>query len=308
MGETSKTSGEIGETLAASLLKKIGWNNLIKNVSIPCISQDHIGEGGNQRQTHGEDQIYVYSSPFHDEWTEVVHISNKNQLDSYPSGQSLKTKFKAHMTQLVETIECAGASAELEKILDEVKAKANIRHSGLLMWFQNGSGLEKNIRAELANARIGAYGETPICLVDNARATFLMRVVDSAERFDSDFLFYYPKTGTSVTVDEDRTGRKLPLELISSDIIPVLIRSANSRVMLIYANTPYDAESYRRLVGYGLSFASGLIERIRIGLPDYNPAQHKQEVDEIRLGFDSRSEEIEPFSYNRTIMTLMEGT
>ncbi|MGE5475526.1 MAG: hypothetical protein ACM3Q1_02640 [Bacteroidales bacterium] len=306
MGETSKTSGEIGEALASSLLKKIGWKNFIKNISVPCASRSHINENNNQRQTHGEDQIYVYSSPFHDDLTEVVHISNKNHIGNYPSGQTLKTNFKAHIKQLVETIECAEVSEELRKVLDEVQAKATIHHSGLLTWFHNEGNLEHNIKAELANARMEAYGDIPICLIDNERAAFLMKVVNNAQSIDSGFVFYYPKIGTSITVDEKRAGRALPLELISADIIPVLIRKDGARELLIYANIPYDPESYKRLIGYSLSFATGLIEKIRIGLPNYNPAQHRQEISTIRLGFDQRNEEIETFSFNSSIMDLLE--
>jgi hypothetical protein len=76
--------------------------------------------------------------------------------------------------------------------------------------------------------------------------------------------------------------------------------------MHLFANIQYEAESYRRLVGYALSFAGGLIDKIKIGLPNYNTAQHKNEVVEIRLGFGHRSEVIEPFSYNSTLVTLLE--
>ncbi len=60
MGETSKKSGEIGEKLASKLLEMIGWKPSIHNVSIDCNNPSHLQKNGNQRKTHGEDQIFLY--------------------------------------------------------------------------------------------------------------------------------------------------------------------------------------------------------------------------------------------------------
>lgn len=182
-----------------------------------------------------------------------------------------------------------------------------LHHSGLLTWFHNDTdNLEKDIKKELLNSRMDSFGNVPIYLVDNERASFLMKVIDYSEGIDSNFTFYYPRTGTSITEDVNRKGKALPLELISSDIIPVLVKKGGARELIIYTNTPYDGDVYKRLVGYSLSFATGLIDKIGIGMPDYNPAKHAEEVSSIALGF-SREEEIEPFSFNASILDFLEG-
>ena len=90
MGEDSKKSGEIGEKLTTNILSSIGWLMSLHNVSIKCNAPEHLSEKGKQRSTHGEDQIYIYHNPFHDETTNIVHISVKNNIKKYPAEGTLK--------------------------------------------------------------------------------------------------------------------------------------------------------------------------------------------------------------------------
>ncbi|WP_218060754.1 hypothetical protein, partial [Alishewanella sp. HH-ZS] len=64
--------------------------------------------------------------------------------------------------------------------------------------------------------------------------------------------------------------------------------------------------SLRNLMAYGLSFASGLIGKIKIGMPNYNPARDDELARQARLAFHSRPEEISPFSFNRSILDLLQ--
>lgn len=77
MGEKSKKSGEIGEKIASELLLLIGWKNSLHNINIDCNSPKHENESGKQRSTHGEDQVFIYHNPFHDDRTDIVHVSVK---------------------------------------------------------------------------------------------------------------------------------------------------------------------------------------------------------------------------------------
>lgn len=308
-GEKSKKSGEIGETLATNFLNKIGWKHLIHNISISCNTPSHINMHGNKRQSHGEDQIYIYNNPFHDDRTDFVHISNKNISGCYPKEGTLRTQFKNHIKELHQTIECAKHDNALRDIAVSYRAKKYRYHAGLLIWLHNDhQEIEKSIINELAPSRLDLDSDFPFYLVDNGRATFLLKVVDDLRKrsVGGSYEFFYPRIGTSITVDVMRTGKELPLELLAADIIPAVLTRDGRQELIIYANEDFDSAAYKNLMAYGLSFASGLISNIKIGMRNYNPARDDDAARESRLAFHSRLEDISPFSFNRSILDLLQ--
>ena len=308
-GEKSKKSGEIGEAITKALLDRIGWKNLMQNIQIDCNTPSHVNAEGNPRRSHGEDQIFLYHSPFHDERTDFVHVSDKNVLGGYPKEATLRTNLKAHLKELHQTIECAKHGEMLRQISSTFGAKKHRYHSGLLVWLHNDDeNIEKNILQELAGVRLDIEGDEPFYVIDNARASFLLKVVDDLMKksLGGEYEFFYPRIGTAITVDEKRTGKVLPLELIAADIIPAVVSKDGKREIIIYANENFDSDSYKNIIAYGLSFASGLVTKIRIGLPDFNPARDQEKVDLARMAFHHRTEEIIPFSFNRSILDLIQ--
>lgn len=308
-GEKSKKSGEIGEALATALLERIGWKNLVHNVPIECNTPSHLNDSGNPRQSHGEDQIFLYHSQFHDDRTDFVHISNKNTLGAYPKEGTLRTNFKSHIKELSQTIECAKYNQKLREIGTNFGAKKTRFHSGLLIWLHNDhEDIEKSILSDLAPSRLEIDSDSPFYVIDNGRASFLLKVIDDLRKKASSgsYEFFYPRIGTSITVDEMRTGQTLPLEILASDIIPAVVSRDGQQELVIYANEKFDAESYKNLMAYGLSFASGLIKTIRIGMPNYNAARDEEIISRSRLAFHSRTENIIPFSFNRSILDLIQ--
>lgn len=308
-GEKSKKSGATGEALATALLEHIGWRHLIHNTSISCNTPTHVNDEGSPRQSHGEDQIYLYNNPFHDDRTDFVHVSNKNIIGSYPKEGTLRSQFKNHIKELGQTIECAKYNQTLREIGTNFKAKKNRYHAGLLIWLHNDhKDIEKSILTDLAPSRPELDTDVPFYVIDNGRATFLLKVVDDLRKRSAggDYQFFYPRIGTSITVDEMRTGKELPLELLAADVIPTVLTKGGAKELIIYANKSFDTASYKNLMAYGLSFASGLITSIRIGMPNYNPARDEEVARQARLAFHSRPEDISPFSFNRSILDLLQ--
>lgn len=304
-GETSKSSGEIGEKLASRLLQMLGWKALMHNVSIDCVTDKHVNAEGNPRKSHGEDQIFLYHNPFHDDRTDVVHVSNKNAINGYLSSK-LKTDFKSHIRELSETAECASFGRKLNEICKSFKTKKTVSHSGLLIWLHNDEGdLERDIKGDLENSRLDSVVKIPIYLVDSNRASFLLNVVDDASKREGEYEFYYPRIGTSLSVDEQRSGKVLPLELIAAEVVPVVIRRGEASELVIYANQEFNQSTYKALIGYALTFSAGWVKKISIGTKDYNPARDKEEADLVRMSFHERQEDIVPFSYNRSILALI---
>ena len=309
MGEGSKKSGEIGEKITSTLLDIIGWKRTMHNVSIDCNTPTHLNDSGNQRSTHGEDQIFLYHSPFHDDRTDFVHVSVKNTINKYPTGNSLKTKFKADLKELHETINCAKYSPNINSISSSFSAKKYRFHSGLLVFLQNDhDGIEKDITEDLVNTRLEFVSDDPIYFIDNAKASFLLKLVDDLKKrsVEGSYEFFYPRIGTAISVDAKRTGSYIPLELIASDIVSAVVRNGEGQEMILYANESYDADTYRKLIAYGLSFATGLVHTIRIGFPDYNAAKDESEAKEVRMTFHERTEVVTPFCFNRSILDLLQ--
>lgn len=308
-GEGAKNSGEIGEKIASKLLDKLGWQLSMHNVSIPCNTPSHLNSSGNPRQTHGEDQIFAYDTPFHDETTEFVHVSVKNTSKQYPKTEKgLKTTTKRFMEELHEIIECAKFSEQLADIEDQVSPKKHRNHSGLLIFLSNDiDELDRSIRPDLSNLRLDNTSSTPIYLIDNARASFLLRVIDHLESIathNDNCQFYYPKIGTAVSVDIERKGTYVPLEMIASDIVVAVIERDQGDEMYLYSDESFSDDSYQKLIGYSLSFSSSLVRKIKIGMTSFNPTQDSESAQKIRLGFKERSESIEPFSLKRSILDL----
>lgn len=312
MSEKSKSSGEIGEKITTLLLEKIGWKRSIYNVSIACNTPTHINDSGNQRSTHGEDQIFLYHSPFHDDRTDFVHVSVKNTINEYPTKKTLIKKFKSDSKELHEIMTCAKYSPELQSITSSFQAKKHQYHSGLLVFLSTKTKeIEKDIKGELSNIRLDSSTNNPIYLIDNERASFLLNVVDHLERNFSknDFDFFYPKIGTSVSVTIERTGKFIPLELIGSDIITAVSYNESNEIseLILYANSSFDSDTYTDLISYGLNFATGLVKTIRIGMANYNPASDEPEANHVRLKYHERTEEITPFCFKRSILDLVQG-
>ncbi|EGY34240.1 hypothetical protein SC1083_0627 [Aggregatibacter actinomycetemcomitans serotype e str. SC1083] len=57
-------------------------------------------------------------------------------------------------------------------------------------------------------------------------------------------------------------------------------------------------------MAYTLNFSAGLVNEIFIGFPDYNPTQDSNIVNKVNLSFKERSERIQVFSYNESILDL----
>ncbi|WP_022950946.1 GapS4a family protein [Leucothrix mucor] len=310
-GEGSKSSGEIGEKIASKLLDKIGWKLSMHNVSIRCNTSTHLNESNNQKKSHGEDQIFVYDDPFHDEVTEFVHVSVKNTKNPYPATQdAIKKKVKEDMDELHEIIECARYSEELSIIEDQVNPKKYKKHSGLLVFLSNHiDELETSLRPSLANMRLNNSSSTPIYLIDNARASFLLQVIDHLDKECSTtgkYEFYYPNLGTAVSVDTEPKGSYLPLGMIASDLVVAIVQKDKTKEMFLYSNDPFSDDSYKKLIGYGLSFSRGLIDTIKIGISNFNPTKDMEDATRIRLAFQDRNESVTPFSLRRSILDLVQ--
>lgn len=308
-GEKSKTSGEIGEALTKRLLEKLGWSNSLRNVPIKCSNSTHRNDAGNQRVSHGDDRVFLYKSPFHDDRNDVVHVSVKNHLGAYPAVGTARSTFKEHFDELQQIIDCARRSAGILDAVRLVGEHKEVMHSGLLMWFQNDlDDIETGILDKLIAARIEADASYPVFLVDNARASFLLKMLDDIERRtgSGDSQFYFPpEIGSSMEQKARPRGQYLPLELMCSDIVPVIISSESREELIVYADQTFSVDSAQKLMSYGIRFAREWVKDIKLGFKDFHPVEHQNDLSTAWMPFNSRKEEISGFSLERTILELL---
>ena len=309
-GEISKKSGDIGEKIAEKLLEKIGWTEQIHNISIACSDDNHINSSGNQKISHGEDIIYLYDTPFHDDTTVIAHISVKHKMGGYEASEStVNNEFRSHIKGLEEIIACARYDEKLNSLIELSSIKKNRKDIGILIWLHsNKDSFEKSILPIIAKSRLNLEGNTPYYVIDSARASFLLKVINDLEKRSNkgEYQFYYPKIGTSISVESDRKGHFLPIELIVSDIIPAIVSVDNQNQFYLYSREIFSDIAYRNLMAYALNFSAGLVSKIYIGFPDCNSVINEDMAKMIRSSFKDRREEITPFSYNSSILDLLQ--
>ena len=172
----------------------------------------------------------------------------------------------------------------------------------------NKDSFEKSILPIIAKSRLSLEGNTPYYVIDSARASFLLKVINDLEKQSNkgEYQFYYPKIGTSISVESDRKGHFLPIELIVSDIIPAIVSVDSQNQFYLYSRESFSDIAYKNLMAYALNFSAGLVSKIYIGFPDYNSVINKDMAKMIRSSFKDRREEIIPFSYNSSILDLLQ--
>ncbi|WP_171962872.1 GapS4a family protein [Bordetella trematum] len=305
MGESSKTSGENGEKITEELLKLIGWENLLKGVSVPCVNKSHSRE-----RTHGNDFIFIYDNPLHDSRTDVIYISSKNIKKGYPKGdQGVRTEFKKHLSELDEIVSCSKISSEVSQKLQTFQGRRQKKHVGLLVWLHGDSkNLDRDIKPALSNIQLDLSSNCPLYLLDMSRASFIKEAISHFRgiKQGKEYNFYYPKLGNVIASADERYGDVLPIELIASDLIPIRFMLGEKPSLCLYVKQAFSEESLKKICSLAFDFADGWVEEIFIGLESYHPADDKQEKDSVLMAYQERKARIKVFCYKESILDLLE--
>lgn len=306
MGESSKTSGENGEKITEELLKLIGWSNLLKGVSVPCNNKSH------DKQTHGNDFVFIYNNELHDSRTDVVYISSKNSKDGYPRGdQSIRSTLKSYLSELDTIVSCSKNSSEINQAIQTFGGRKQKKHVGLLVWTHGDrETLNKDIKPALGRIQLDLSSNCPLYLVDMARASFIKEAISHFRSTNQgrEYHFYYPRLGNVITSDHERYGDLLPIELLASDLIPFRFKlGENERLSLcLYAKQAFSEEALKKLCSLAFDFADGWVQDIFIGLESYHPADDKQVKDAVLMAFRERKASIKVFCYKESVLDLLE--
>lgn len=299
-GENSKSSGEYGERLGLSFLEMIGWSSSLKSVSIKCSNGTHRTPNDKQKGTHGDDRVYIYNNPFYDDRTDIVHISIKNNLDGYTERDTeLKSQFKAHLEQANDIIACAQYDQSLLELLSSFNGRRYKEHSGLLIWTSTDmKSVDRNILSVVKNVRLDETCTKNVYFVDGARIEFFKKITDHVKKISGGhYEFLYPETGNLVNRLDERHGKVLPLEMVIADVIPMKVVLDAEETLFVYVNQSFDRDAYRRVLSLALGIAGAWPREVRIGFPDFNLAQHRNEAQSAELPFVARQKKFVPFCF-----------
>lgn len=285
MGETSKTIGEIGENITANFFSLIGWHNSLENESIGCLkSQKHARKESKKgkRETHGIDCLYSYRSPLESNTINNLIVSVKNTNDPYPNNPV--SKFKGHVRDLAQTIECFNGTSLKSEQLKRFREFRKTSDIGVIFWLSHSDETYHNVVEKLENCRLDndlKFGS--IYLVDNQRIEFIFQVVNHLKfSFPKhELFFYYPDTSMNYQDNEIiQHGKILPVEYINSPIIPFLLKLGEGQAdtFCIAVSDNFDEDEMPELIQAARKYTNDISCDYLFLFPNYIKAKHHRSV------------------------------
>ncbi|MED1044792.1 hypothetical protein P4T54_09740 [Bacillus mycoides] len=290
-GEAAKNSGELGEKIVHRLLEMFGWIMPDSGISIKCVHNKKHGDENKSKLKHGIDNVYQYKSYLIDNTRQDVLISVKCR-DKYPTTEKgVKSKFKEFYEDLSTAAECYPGS-ELYK--RRIKGTKTRKIDGVIFWIdRNDRDGTENISLidKLDNIRVV---ETPaldsLTLVDNKRAQFLFEAISFIykEYGEGNVKCFYLDTGlNNSSIEREYFGKQLPIEYISSPILPFAVEVNGSKTLVLVTEEPFDENYLKRLIGLAHSFTRNFTGKVVIVFPDYHDMHHKDAVGNAYRSFSS---------------------
>lgn len=302
MGEWSKKIGEYGENVAEKFFSVIGWNDMHKGVSIPCMKTngEHLNDEGNPSETHGIDNLFSYNSPLVDGHINNVLISVKYKTVKYPNSPT--KLFKGFMEDLINQMECFEYSNKKDSLVAGIQCNV-INDIGVLFWLNNKKDSNDDLISVISSARIDYSGDKTIYIMDNKRVAFILDVMKfiKTKAIEYDYAFYYPSTGQNINpIIRDSSGKILPVEYLNSSIIPIKLQNtANSRenCLFIAVLDNFEEDCFLRIMGLAKEISSTFASQTIIAFHDYDELNHKEMVSNAKLRFQESS-------YAKTVSVL----
>ncbi|PEQ83389.1 GapS4a family protein [Bacillus cereus] len=290
-GEAAKNSGELGEKIVARLLELFGWIMPDSGISIKCVLNKKHGDEKKSKLKHGIDNIYQYKSYLIDNTRQDVLISVKCR-DKYPTTEKgVKSKFKEFYEDLSTAAECYPASELYKRKIKGTKAR---KIDGVIFWIdRNDSDGTKNFSLldKLDNVRVTETAALDsLTLVDNKRAQFLFESISlmHKEYGEENVEYFYLDTGlNNSSIEREYFGKQLPIEYLSSSIIPFAVEINGSKTLILITEDPFDENYLKRLIGLAHSFTRNFSGEVVIIFPDYHDMHHKDAVRNAYSSFSS---------------------
>lgn len=288
-GEKSVLSGEAGQKITQRLLKLCGWQ-IAEHIDFECNNYERHKAPSAKGDTgqHGIDGIQCYNSPLDHSCKNLVLISSKHHTDAYP--EYPKTKLNKTAKDLAQAIECAKTSSTIGNgyIIDDNEGR-NLEFDGLVTFFSSSPEEEHTsfFKEKGLELSIPSDDFDSIFFLDNKRATFLYSAILAAKEYSGDrtYSFIYPATGANLDPEHlTLAGGLLPLELMCSDVLPILIQKDNINQVLIFCNDSIEDAYLKRIIWLAHRIC-GFAERTVIFFPDYDPTVHDRMINTTKQAF-----------------------
>ncbi len=316
MGERSKIIGEIGEDIVSNFFKLIGWENSLKNQSLPCIkSKKHSSKSSKsgKRSTHGIDFLHSYKTPLEVKTIENVIISVKHTEKPY-SGNP-KAKFRDHIEDLVYSMECFKNSELKNSQIKNFTGVHKIKDTGLLFWLSSADSTYDNVIEKVSNLRLDkTFIFDSFHVIDNRKISFIYDTINHLKtKFHSESIeFFYPDTSLNYAdTSINRSGTILPVEYLTSPIIPIKIISQSSEkqdIFCISCLDEFDEDNLKRLIQAATEYTNEINCEYLFLFPNYISSQHSDSFYKAKVGFPTRiTNKINIESYRPDFRSLNNG-
>ena len=290
-GEKSLLSGEAGQLITKRFLKLCGWE-INEHTQYSCSdSEKHKSknsEGG--RRTHNVDGIFSYSNPLQHSETKVLFISAKHTVvKSYQKTSS--TKVYEALKDLCQSITCGAVSTEVKDNYIQDFGDKKRTNEGLLVMLS--SDEDENL-IEISKDKIDGVS-TPsadydaVYLFDNKRVSFIYSIIAKAKQLSENqkYSFVYPDTGYNEEIESlSPSGRILPVEMLKSNVVPILIQKNQKNIVLIFCYEGIEEKYLQRIIWLShklCAFASEIV----ILFPDFDTTKHQNLVTKAKQKFQT---------------------
>jgi len=296
MGERSKTIGEIGENIVSNFFKLIGWANSLENQTLKCMKpQKHARPESKTglRREHGIDFLHSYKSPLESNTVESLIISVKHTEDPYESNP--KRTFKNHMTDLSYSLECYSRSELKAEQLKMFQGANRQKDTGVLFWLSSNDETYDDLVAKLSNSRIDPDLKfDTIHVVDNKQIGYIYEVMKylNHQFSDREVSFYYPETSMNYADKSiSRSGSFLPVEFITSPVIPFMIEGSSAEELATFCITSideFDEDGLSKLIQAAREYTHEVKCKYLFLFSNYVESHHKEKVIKAKKLFDGK--------------------
>lgn len=280
MGEKSKTIGELGENIQRGLANIFGWT-IKEGTSISCNQRVK-----HNKVSHGIDSILIQKTPLIANSGEIGIVSVKN----VQKGKE-KSNFKKFTEDLIETTSCFLRDALFADYSSSLECKF-VNEKRVLFWFTNDENDNYSLIGKISSLYPSTKDKfTQLTVIDNRTASFhynLWTFVNNSFKTAESIEYFYPDTGLNESLSEARllSGKQLPIDWLTSPIIPYKIKvDSNKNVLVLALNESFDEDSFRRLAGLSQSLTGGWCNKVFLCFPDYRYQEHKEVKEKVLMQF-----------------------
>lgn len=286
MGEFSKRIGEFGEELVVDFLALVGWHQPVRNFDIPSTDPEKHG-----KKSHGVDGYFHYQSPMIARTLENILISVKYSKDKYPN--TPVEKFKEYYKDLGMAIESFKKSDLRATTINNRSDFETTFDRGIIFWLNDVDDDTQDILQKLYKIEAPKdFNHDGIFLVDNKKAEFFFYAIEFAKRKfpNKQIEFTYFNTGFNSDDSAVKNGTIMPVQYLSSNILPMKVETeANRNTLILCSKENFEQGELIKLIGLAKNIAGNFQANTIIAFPDYNRLQHEQLVVSAKQTFEEAS-------------------